>query len=102
MTPGYNTAIGDSAAENLLRGSWNIFLGNGAGRDLLEANYLLCVRIGGEETRIEMSEREAGALRDFILGEINGRRVEEVLAGVEELARAALLKHAELRARFAH
>lgn len=61
-----NIAVGLRAAEALVYGSGSIFLGAGAGRELIEANNLLCVVVDGKELRFDMTERESSALRCFV------------------------------------
>ena len=52
-------------------GSYNIFLGHGAGEELIESNNLFILKSGDIEHRFQITKEESEKFRIFILKVIN-------------------------------
>lgn len=65
-----NVLVGKDAGKNLVDGSYNIFIGNGAGEELKSSNNLFILKNGDVEYRFEITKENEDKFRHFINGVI--------------------------------
>lgn len=69
-----NIFIGINAGYKMEHGSYNIFLGHGAGEELIESNNLFILKSGDIEYRFQITKEESEKFRIFIDKVINDCR----------------------------